>query len=54
MSKAQFTEAEVKEALSKFTQSAELVEVKPLHVGFNKDVYVYKEPENGSSQGSGN
>lgn len=51
MSKAKFTEAEIAEALSKFTQSA-VVEVQEISVGFNKDVYVYKEPDNGQSQGS--
>jgi len=55
MSKAKFTEAEVAEALFNFEQTAELVKVTPLSVfSYHKDVYTYKEPENGSSQGSSN
>lgn len=51
MSKAKFTEVELKEALSKFTQSAQ-VEVQEITAGYNKEVYIYKEPEDGKSQGS--
>lgn len=51
MSKAKFSEAEIAEAVSKFTQSAE-VYVQQVNIGYNKDIFLYKEPDNGQSQGS--